>query len=56
MQEQLILLGYDTLGVDGKLGVNTKKALIDFQKAIGQTPDGYPDRLIFKKLLAQPSP
>ena len=56
MQEHLILLGYDTLGVDGKLGVNTKKALSDFQKAIGQTPDGYPDRLIFKKLLAQPSP
>ena len=56
MQERLMLLGYDTFGVDGKLGVNTKKALIGFQKAVGQMPDGYPDRLIFKKLLSQPSP
>jgi len=56
MQERLTLLGYDTFGVDGKFGNNTKKALIGFQKTIGQTPDGFPDRLIFKKLLSQPSP
>jgi|TARA_B100001059_G_scaffold8238_1_gene6822 membrane-bound lytic murein transglycosylase B len=56
MQERLTLLGYDTLGVDGKLGLNTKKALIAFQKAIGQRPDGYPDRLTFNRLLTHPSP
>ena len=56
MQERLTLLGYDTFGLDGKFGNNTKKALIGFQKTIGQTPDGFPDRLIFKKLLSHPSP
>ena len=56
MQERLTLLGFDTQGVDGKFGINTKKALIDFQKSTGQTPDGYPNRLIFKRLLSQPSP
>ena len=56
MQERLTLLGYDTFGTDGKFGDNTKKALIDFQKTIGHTPDGFPDKLIFKKLLSQPSP
>ena len=56
MQERLTLLGYDTFGTDGKFGDNTKKALIGFQKTIGHTPDGFPDKLIFKKLLSQPSP
>ena len=56
MQERLTLLGYDTFGTDGKFGNNTKKALIGFQKTIGHTPDGFPDKLIFKKLLSQPSP
>jgi membrane-bound lytic murein transglycosylase B len=56
MQERLTLLGYDTFGADGKFGNNTKKALIGFQKTIGHTPDGFPDKVIFKKLLSQPSP
>ena len=56
MQERLTLLGFDTQCVDGKFGINTRKALIDFQKSTGQTPDGYPNRLIFKRLLSQPSP
>ena len=56
MQERLTLLGYDTFGIDGKFGINTKKALMGFQKTIGQTPDGFPDRLVLKKLLSQPSP
>lgn len=56
MQERLTLLGYDTFGADGKFGNNTKKALIGFQKTIGHTPDGFPDKVIFKKLLYQPSP
>ena len=56
MQKQLTLLGYNTFGIDGKFGFNSKKALIDFQKDIKQTPDGHPDRSIFKRLLSQPSP
>ncbi len=56
MQERLTLLGYNTYGIDGKFGNNTKKALIGFQKTIGQTPDGFPDKFIFKKLLSYPSP
>ena len=52
MQKQLTLLGYNTFGIDGKFGFNSKKALIDFQKDIKQTPDGHPDRSIFKRLLS----
>ena len=37
MQKQLTLLSYNTFGIDGKFGFNSKKALIDFQKDIKQT-------------------
>ena len=54
MQKQLTLLGYNTFGIDGKFGFNSKKALIDFQKDIKQTPDGHPDRSIFKDCFLNP--
>lgn len=41
LQERLTRAGYDTKGADGVIGTNTKKAFQQWQKANGQTPDGF---------------
>ncbi|MEX1661498.1 lytic murein transglycosylase [Thioclava sp. 15-R06ZXC-3] len=41
LQERLTAAGYDTDGTDGKIGPNTAKAIVAYQKANGLAPDGY---------------
>ena len=41
LQEKLTALGYDTGGVDGIIGPNSRAAVRRFQQARGMTPDGY---------------
>jgi peptidoglycan hydrolase-like protein with peptidoglycan-binding domain len=40
-QRALTALGYDTQGVDGVIGSNTRAALRRWQVANGRTADGY---------------
>lgn len=40
-QAALTRLGFDTQGVDGVIGANTRAALRQWQQAVGRTPDGY---------------
>lgn len=37
----LTAAGYDTDGTDGKIGPNTSKAIVAYQRAKGLAPDGY---------------
>jgi membrane-bound lytic murein transglycosylase B len=41
LQRRLTALGYDTQGVDGIVGPNSRAAVRRFQAAEGMTPDGY---------------
>jgi membrane-bound lytic murein transglycosylase B len=41
LQERLTAAGFDTDGTDGKIGPNTAKAIVAYQKAKGLAPDGY---------------
>ncbi|TMV94013.1 lytic murein transglycosylase [Thioclava sp. BHET1] len=41
LQERLTAAGYDTDGTDGKIGPNTSKAIVAYQRAKGLAPDGY---------------
>ena len=41
LQQRLTALGYDTQGVDGIIGPNSRKAVRGFQQANGLLPDGY---------------
>ncbi len=41
LQRRLTALGYDTGGVDGIIGPNSRAAVRRFQAAQGMTPDGY---------------
>jgi len=41
LQERLTAAGFDTIGVDGKIGPNTIAAVRAFQRAHGLVPDGY---------------
>lgn len=41
VQSALTLLGYDTYGVDGVFGGNTRRALRNYQQARGQSVTGY---------------
>ncbi len=41
LQQRLTTAGYDTKGVDGVLGTNTRQAFAKWQAANGQTPDGF---------------
>lgn len=41
MQRRLTALGYDTQGVDGIIGPDSRAAIRAFQSARGLTPDGY---------------
>ena len=50
LQSRLTSTGFDTLGVDGKMGPNTIAAVKAFQKAKGIVPDGYPSLDILQKL------
>lgn len=41
LQERLTRAGYDTQGVDGKIGPNTISAIRAYQRSSGLIPDGY---------------
>ncbi len=40
LQTMLTKLGYDTNGIDGRFGTGTLRALVQFQKSNGLSPDG----------------
>ncbi len=50
LQKRLTAEGFDTLGIDGKMGPNTIAAVKGFQKARGIVPDGYPSLDVLNKL------
>ena len=41
IQKRLTALGFDTKGVDGRVGAGTMQAVSDFQRKVGMEPDGY---------------
>ena len=50
MQTLLTRKGFDTGGIDGRLGPNSRKALRAYQRAIGVIPDGFPTTALLQKL------
>ncbi len=50
LQTRLTGAGFDTKGVDGKMGPNTIAAVKAFQRASGLVPDGYPSLEVLQKL------
>lgn len=53
MQQKLTDLGFDTKGVDGRIGPNSRRAIRAWQAANGLTADGYMEQRLFKRLMAQ---
>ena len=52
MQERLTAMGYDTKGVDGIIGPDTRDAIRAFQRSRGMTPDGYENAALLDALRA----
>lgn len=50
LQERLTRAGFDTRGIDGKIGPNTIAAIRAFQRASGLIPDGYASLDILRRL------
>ena len=50
LQERLTGAGFDTEGIDGKIGPKTIGAVRDYQVANGLTPDGYASPRLLEKL------
>ena len=50
LQRRLTRAGFDTQGVDGKIGPNTIAAVRAFQRSQGLTADGYPTLSLLKRL------
>ncbi|MEZ5753841.1 MAG: lytic murein transglycosylase [Paracoccaceae bacterium] len=50
LQERLTAAGFDTRGVDGKIGPNTLSALRAYQRSTGMVPDGYASPDILQRL------
>lgn len=50
LQSLLTARGFDTKGVDGKVGPNTISAIRAFQRSIGMTPDGFPSLDLIARL------
>lgn len=52
LQEGLIALGYNPGTPDGMFGPNTRRALMDFQRAHGYSVDGYAGRIMYDQVIA----
>lgn len=50
LQERLTAQGFDTKKIDGKIGPLTINAVRQFQKSVGDVPDGYASLRILQKL------
>ncbi|WP_108836966.1 lytic murein transglycosylase [Tateyamaria sp. Alg231-49] len=50
MQQRLSAAGFDTQGVDGRIGPKTLEAVRGFQRAQGMTPDGYASLELLQRL------
>jgi hypothetical protein len=51
VQQRLTALGFDTAGVDGRVGNQTKRAVRAFQRKVGLDPaDGYPGLKVLARL------
>ncbi|MGM0584436.1 MAG: lytic murein transglycosylase [Pseudomonadota bacterium] len=50
MQRRLTALGFDTQGVDGIIGPDSRAAIRDFQSTQGMTPDGYASASLLRAL------
>ncbi len=50
LQERLTKAGFDTGGVDGRIGPNTIAAVRAFQRSVGMAPDGYASLDILRRL------
>ena len=50
LQERLTEAGFDTGGIDGKIGPKTLAAIRAYQRSLGLPPDGYPSLDILKRL------
>ena len=53
MQIKLTALGYDTQGVDGQIGPNSRRAIRAWQAAQGLPADGYMEQRLYQKLMTQ---
>lgn len=50
LQERLTAAGFDTQGIDGKIGPNTVEAIRRYQMSAGLVPDGYASRTVLQSL------
>jgi membrane-bound lytic murein transglycosylase B len=50
LQERLTAAGFDTKGIDGKIGPNTIAAVRAFQRSVGLVPDGFASTDVLKRL------
>ncbi len=50
LQSLLTQRGFNTRGVDGRIGPNTRAAIRSFQASIGLTPDGYASTVLLSRL------
>ncbi|MBK1634905.1 lytic murein transglycosylase [Rhodovulum adriaticum] len=50
LQERLTRAGFDTRGIDGKIGPNTIAAVRAYQRSVGLIPDGYASLDLLKRL------
>jgi membrane-bound lytic murein transglycosylase B len=50
IQRRLTALGFDTGGTDGRVGLQTMRAVAAFQRKVGMTPDGYAGVTLLKRL------
>ncbi|WP_083898980.1 lytic murein transglycosylase [Robiginitomaculum antarcticum] len=51
MQTALTALGYDTQGVDGQIGPNSRKAIRAWQAANGLAADGYIEQTLYARIV-----
>jgi len=50
LQERLTRAGFDTQGVDGRIGPNTIAAVRAYQRSVGMIPDGYASHDLLQRL------